>query len=359
MEKDITLRKKNRKSKIIKRLIIYIIIMMIFLSIGTILLKKSLNFTSEKIIKYNEKSNIDYKVYLIKNDFYEKEYLEKDMLYIASLIDNLQINFDYIFQNEDKEDIEFSYDIFGKILINSKSGTKSYFEKEYKLLTGKKVYMTNSNIQHIQEQITIDYPYYNNLANNFKKIYGVDADSKLIVYMTINKKNTANSDFILNDDSTMNIVIPLSDKSVDIKLDYKEINETSTLLKKAKMMIKDIVPLTIAIILIMFSLMILIKIIFNIKLLLKKKTAYDKYVSKILKEYDRLIAESSTLMSFENKEIIHIKKFTELLDIHDNLQLPIMYYEIEEHESCYFYINNKNIVYLMKIQSKDLNKKTL
>ena len=37
-------------------------------------------------------SKIDYKVYLLKNDFYEKEYLDKDMLYVASLIDKVKIN---------------------------------------------------------------------------------------------------------------------------------------------------------------------------------------------------------------------------------------------------------------------------
>ena len=36
----------------------------------------------------------------------------------------------------------------------------------------------------------------------------------------------------------------------------------------------------------------------------KKKSNYDKCISKILKEYDRLIAESSTLLSFDEKEII-------------------------------------------------------
>ena len=88
----------------------------------------------------------------------------------------------------------------------------------------------------------------------------------------------------------------------------------------------------------------------------KKKSKYDKYISKLLKEYDRLIAESSTLLSLEEKEIITITKFSELLDIHDNLQLPIMYYVVKEHEECYFYINHENIIYLLKINANKLDK---
>ena len=98
----------------------------------------------------------------------------------------------------------------------------------------------------------------------------------------------------------------------------------------------------------------MIKAMRNINLLRKKKSAYEKYINKILKEYDRLIAESSSLLSFEGKEIININKFTELLDIHDNLQLPIMYYEEKEHEQSYFYISHDNVIYLLKIDSNNV-----
>ena len=38
-----------------------------------------------------------------------------------------------------------------------------------------------------------------------------------------------------------------------------------------------------------------------------KYSAYDKYVNKLLKEYDRLIAESDTLPSFDGKNIIKVR----------------------------------------------------
>ena len=88
---------------------------------------------------------------------------------------------------------------------------------------------------------------------------------------------------------------------------------------------------------------------------LAKKSNYDKIVSKYLKEYDRLIAESSTLLSFEGKEIIRVSKFTELLDIHDNVQLPIMYYEITKHELSYFYISHSNTIYLFEVHNEEKN----
>ena len=345
---------KIRRSKIVKRLFFDIVVFLIFIVLGTILLNKSLNFESEKIVKYSEKSNLDYKVYLVENEFYDEPYLDKDMLYVANLIDKILIDFDYNFESDDKENIDFDYKIIAKLSINNQTGTKSYFEKSYVLLDSKTVNMVNSTGQTIKEQISLDYPYYNRLANSFKNQFGVESDSKLTVYMLINKKNGEDSNFTLDSSSMMNIVIPLSERSVDIKLDYKEIDETSNIIKKETMTIKDYLPLIISVVFIIIALIMMVKAMRNINLLRKKKSAYDKYISKILKEYDRLIAESSSLLSFENKEIIDINKFTELLDIHDNLQLPIMYYEEKEHELSYFYISHDNVIYLLKIDSNNI-----
>ena len=344
---------KDRRKRIIDRLIFDVCMFLFLLVIGTLLLNKSLQFENEKVIKYNEKSNLDYKVYLKKNDFYEEDYLGKDMLYVASLIDKLAIDFDYSFISEDRENIDFTYSIIAKLTIENLLGTKSYFEKSYTLLDNKTVRMDDATSQLISEHINVDYPYYNSLANNFKNQYGVEADSKLTIYMLINKKNIEHSDFVLDSSSVMNVVVPLSERAVDISLDYKNINETSNIIKKQSMTVKDYLPLVLAGIFILLSLIMMIKGMRNIKLLHGKKSEYDKQVSKILKEYDRLIAETATLMSFDNKEIITVNKFTELLDIHDNLQLPIMYYEVEEHKLSYFYINHDNTIYLLEISQED------
>ena len=352
--KDGTINKRNR-SKTIKQLIIYLFIFVVFLTAGTILLQKSIFFETDKIVKFNEKSNLDYKVYLLENDFYEQEYLGKDMLYVASIIDKVLIDFDYTFTSEDKENVDFDYKIIATLSIDNSSNAKSYFKKDYVLLDSKKINMKNANSQNIKETINIDYQYYNTLANSFKNQYGVDTNSKLTVYMVINKKNTKNSNYTMDNISVMNVVIPLSERSIDIRLDYKDINETSNIVKKEKPTIKDFIPLIISCTLIIISIIMMIKAIRKFNSLRKKKSQYDKYISKILKEYDRLIAESSTLLSLDEKEIITITKFSELLDIHDNLQLPIMYYEAEKHEKSYFYINHEKTVYMLEINTNNLN----
>ena len=276
------------------------------------------------------------------------------MLYVASLINKIHLDFNYKFEVDDLETLDFAYKIVAKLAITNKEGTKSYYEKTYPLLDTKTISMISKNEQEIKESIDIDYPYYNSLANNFKNSYGLDTDSNLTVFMIIDKKSNQDSKFSMNNNSIMNIKIPLSERSINIELDYNDINKSSTILKDKSVSISNIISLIISILFIILSIIIVIKIIRKLSLLGNKKSAYDKYIQKLLKEYDRLIAEASTMISLEDKEIIRLNKFTELLDVHDNLQLPIMYYSVTEHQKAHFYINNdKNII---KISILSINK---
>ena len=350
--------KKSRKQiSLFGKSCICFITIIISLAFGTILLNKSFLFEDDRVIKYNEKSSVDYKVYLKKNAFYEQEYLGKDMIYVAALIDKIAIDFNYQFNSEIEQDIDFTYNIVANLKISNSTGTKSYFEKTYTILNDKKVSMKDISNQNITESVSIDYPYYNSLASNFKQQYGVEAESKLTVYMIINKSSDTNNTLVLGSSNSMNVSIPLSERSVDIKLDYKEINETSSIIEKNTVSINDYLLLIMSGILVLYSLVATIFLIRMMSKLIHKKSDYERYIDKILKEYDRLIAESKTLLSFAGKEIIYINKFTELLDIHDNLQLPIMYYEAIPQESSVFYISHENVIYLLEIEADNIPEK--
>ena len=347
--------KQKKHVKTRPSLVFDIFAFLVLIVLGTLLLNKSVRYENTEVIEYSEKSNLDYKVYLFKNDFYDQPYLGKDMLYVASLIDKVHLDFKYRFQMQDNETLDFNYKIVGKLSIANSQGTKAYFEKTYTLLDSKHITMKNASSQEINESIDIDYPHYNSLANNFKNAYGVDTESTLTVFMIIDKKNNEDSSFKLDNSSVLNVKIPLSERSVNIELDYKDISNTSNIIKDKEIQISNIILLCISALSIIGALIFAVKIVRRITKLNNKRSAYDKYISKVLKEYDRLIAESTTMLSFENKEIIRVGKFTELLDIHDNLQLPVMYYSLEEHRKAYFYISHNDTIYLMTIRAIDQN----
>ncbi|MBR0472064.1 MAG: hypothetical protein IJI98_05145, partial [Methanosphaera sp.] len=71
------------------RATIFVLLFTIFFSISMLLLVTSLSFQKEKYVSYSEKSSLDYKVNLKENNFYETRTLDKDMIYVASLIDSI------------------------------------------------------------------------------------------------------------------------------------------------------------------------------------------------------------------------------------------------------------------------------
>ena len=88
--------KVNTKGKYISfsnRVCIYSMVCLISILLAIFCITKSLVIDKEEYVTYQEKSDIDYKVNLKSNDPYESPYLGKDMIYIASLINGIDINF--------------------------------------------------------------------------------------------------------------------------------------------------------------------------------------------------------------------------------------------------------------------------
>ena len=331
----------------------FCLILFLISYVGCILLiNKAFTYKDAKIIKYQDKQEIDYKVYLKKNDFYESDYLDEDMLYVSSLIKNIDINFIYDFLIEKPISLDFDYKIMGNLVITSPNGNKNYFNKKYVLLDSKKASINNAYKYEIKENIKIDYDYYNNLASSFKTQYAVDTESYLNVYLEIDKKSKEDSQLEINDKSVAAINIPLSQRSLEIKFDVPDTSNTKDVIINGELIFNNkIIILEVVIILIaIFSLVKIVKIIIKIK---PKKTKYEKFIKKILKEYDRLIVETTTLFD-ENANIIKINKFEELLDVRDNLKLPVMHYNIENGKRSYFYIKDNNDIYLFDLKAENL-----
>jgi len=337
------------------RLLFNYILVFIFMILGALLLKESLKKQDGLNITYKENSNLDYKVYLKQNDFYETNYLGKDMIYVASLIDKIDVNFNYRFKINKLSNVKFKYNIIGKLVIQDKNEKNTFFEKEYVLLNPKSD--TVNSLEHIiNENVNIDYDYYNNLANKFRNNYGVETVSNLIVYLNINESNEK-EDFDLDNASVMSLKIPLSERAINISMNYQEVNKMNKIIREESIVIKKKNYLVYSIISFLFSIYFIIRYTRLLSLVFEKRSKYDKYINKILKEYDRLIVETTTEPDINNNKVIKVSRFEELLDVRDNLQLPIKYYVVNKHMKCNFYINNNKELYLLVIKESDVGDK--
>ena len=76
-----------------KRLVVTIVLLLVLSLSCFMITSKVLKLGKQEVITYKEKGTTDYKVYLKQNTFYEKNYLEKGMMYVASLIKTSTLSF--------------------------------------------------------------------------------------------------------------------------------------------------------------------------------------------------------------------------------------------------------------------------
>ena len=350
----------NSNSKYVSfesRVIRFSLLFIVFFIAGFFLMLKSFNFNQEEYINYAETTNLDYRVYLKENKFYEEKFLEKGMLYVASLIDHIEIDFLYNFNIDEKVDLDFKYNITGVLSITDNDGKNVYLTKDYKLLEDKTFSLSGGEQDHtLTESIIIDYGAYNKLANSFKSTYGLDTASKLTVYLNVDKTSRDEQLKDIEKDSNMLIEIPLSQRSVSISMDYKDINRHSSLVKSPSVTVNSYVFMILAVILLGVAVFGLYKLLKLLGLMNNKKSNYDKFIAKMMRQYDRLIVVHYTCPDLSNYNVIKIKEFNELLDMRDNLKVPIMYYNVTDHQKSYFYILNNNDLYLLVLKSVDFEK---
>ena len=337
------------------RLIFNVILFLSLVVTSYIFINKSIVIQEAKNVSYEEHGNTDYKVFLKDNIYYEDKYLDKNMSYIANLIDYISVDYNYKFKADTLFDGEYSYKIRADLEILNAENKTLFFTKKYDLIKEKTFTIENQNEYNIVENIKIDYDHYNSLANGFKSSYGVDTESNLIIYLDIYRnidQNSINNPNI-NGKGTIKLTIPLSEKAINIKMDSMEINNKNVITSLDDYYLEDIKYLIIGIISLIVSLYLFIKIVKRLSRLSISPTDYDKTLKKILNQYDRLIVTTSSMPDLEKNNIIKLKEFVELLDAKDNLHKPIFFIEVTPHQKAYFFIQDDDKIILFTLKNID------
>ena len=63
-----------------------------------------------------------------------------------------------------------------------------------------------------------------------------------------------------------------------------------------------------------------------------KKNYYNTTLDKLLKDYGDVIVELNSEINKDGLQVVEVKNFNEMLDLEEELKIPIMFYEIEEDE---------------------------
>lgn len=316
----------------------------------------SFSITKRQYINYSENSDIDYKIHLKDNNFYDEEYLGKGMAYVASLIDKIHINYKYNYNVDKKSNLYIKYAVKAKLVIASQSNSNVFFEKEYDIsketiedVIDKYGYSIN------KDDVVIDYNYYNKLANDFKSHYAVNTSNRLEVTLYVTEKSKPNNIYDLSNTNKVTLVIPLSEQEVNISFDNKNINVEKQLISNPAFIIKDTKLAIASGVLAVLLFISIISLMKKLSLTSNETSKYDKYVNRLLRGYDRLIINIKNKPNSEEYNIIKVERFEELIDVRDNTSQPINYFVVTPHQKCEFFVINKNNLYTYVVKASDFD----
>ena len=303
-------------------------------------------------VKYNEKNNTSYKVYLKENDFFNSDYLEKDNEYISSLINKIEANFKYELSVEENVTYSYSYRIESNVIVKRKDSSEYLYNKTETILDTIEN-STNKEYVKIEHLIPIDYNKHNNLMKKFINIYSLDdIESTLTVNMYINVIGACNS-FV--EDATKQTVIslkiPLTTRVLDVEQSDNLMNNQNNLIECKKESENTNIFL---ILFITFALIALILVYITIRYIVKTRTAeniYQREMKKILNNYGSYIQTLSNIFDLQEYKLLHIDSFHDMLEISETISQPILLKENEEKTGAYFLIlTNFGVIYIYRLK---------
>lgn len=309
---------------------------------------------TKKIYSSTINKNVNYKVHLFDNNFVDKNEMDANQIYIADLVNNIKFNFMYTYSGTNKSNLNYTYSIVGKLYgenTNKETGSNEIiWEKSYNLVNDVKKSLKDTSGFNITQPLDINYPKYQAEVNNFKRRFGMSLTTKLQVTMNIKITGKYQGKEINKTDNII-LDIPLGIQAFSIKEDYqkqnnlnlydnsKAVSVTYSLFTKA-----CIVVMVISIILFILS----FKLIFNIK----PKSKYTKTLNKILKTYDQIIVEVESPVKEKGYHIVLVKDFDEMIDLEEELRIPIIFYENLYKYRSIFTITYNDTIYKYILRNK-------
>ena len=352
-------RKINKKVKLKLRLRMIIdIILIAILFFGSVFLfifSNNIEYDiSKSIIDYNEKSNIKYSVNLKENNYYPTTKLDMNQTYPALLINNINIDYSYDFNFSKDVDYEYTYYTTATVVINDKNSTLNsnnlLLEKSYQLeevQTGK----VKNNQLHLSRNYVLDYATYNNFVNQYRASLGlmVDAKVKVVMYVEVNGKYLKHG---IHNIKTMEVDIPLINNSISISTNNpKDISSKIT---------EDNIEITgntffmvFSIIMFIISIALFIQEIAGVLRSDKEQSKYIKQLNKIVNANSDVIVRVMNKINLKGHNVMEVDSIDKLLDVQNELRIPIAYYEEIENKKGYFVIVNGSEAWEYKLSSEE------
>lgn len=294
-----------------------------------------------------QNNHVSYYVSLMDNSFIDDKILGMNQSYISSMIQSINITFSHETSIDIRQSFDYDYTIYAKISASykeSNGANTEIWDKMYPLKWQNQL-KANDGVLSVNEQISIPYQDYQNVINEFKQNFGLNVDAKLDIIMEMHQVYGEKE----NKTSKMLLSIPMDQDVVQISTEYNKndsfVNDEEISTVK---MNSGLVTFLLIILGCCFAFVVVL-IIF--KMLPKySKSKYEMMKNKIKKDYSSIIIEVDNHIDFSNFTIFEIKTIEELVDLEEEVRMPILFYEKKRAGICYFVVIKDNYMYRFTLE---------
>ncbi len=324
---------------------IYVLCMAILALLALVCFDRGFNVKTKNIVKYQEKSDISYRVNLINNNIYKKNYLGMGERYISKYVNNIDINFNYTSLYNNYINGYYEYKTKGIVRIYDNDKKEMLFDNEYLVKDNKVVTLNQGSINEIKifDNVIVDYNYYNNIyneiVNNNKDNITGNLEIDFIMSFNFDFSNISN---VITSEKEISMIIPLGVDSFRITMNnnYDGIDEIADYEERGSV---NYFLLIVGAVFLSLAVAFLGLVIRAFVMIYERKTQYEMALSKILSEYDDIIVKVSRFYNKKKYNLIYLDSFDELLDVYKKVGSPISYREIRRgYEAIFLLIDDDN-----------------
>lgn len=337
--------KKTIHLNLFIRILLALYLIMAF-ALGVYFVVSSLNLLEKRYFEYDKhiaSYNIkqSYFVELKQNTIYDNNTIEPGKTYISSLVKSIPIRYEFDLNSPIEEQIEYQANIYATLSIYHRvSGSERplILERNYEIFSDYGIFQEN-----IFDDVSLDFEFYQREAETIINNLDVNARSELKVYYTINIKGEN-----FEENESLNMKIPMLENAFTIEKSENVFNNVSISGKEYFDLESDYLLASLGIFLSAVSSMFLI--VWRSKIFGDSyKTEFCKTRDSILKEHGEIIIELVTPIDKKGLSLVYVKNFNEMLDLEEELRIPINYYEPVENQKGEFSLRHNSVIYLFEI----------
>ena len=302
---------------------------------------KSETKSRKEVYSYTNQFSYDYDIHLLNNKFMDQEDLiPNSNFYVTDLIDTIDLDFIYGYQDSPSLEVNTSYRILGKLqgVYTGDQEEQKIWQKEYILKEEQNLSNSTNDLQ-INEHLNLNLDDLNKLVHDFENELNIAIDAKYIVTLEIvNKVMVEGTEETIR--YSPQVSIDLGKKTTSIQGDNTEETEYIT---REYTHSSEIHPLVVIVDIFMLVLaIILIRRVLKSETKVNIRNEYRQELNKILKLCADKIVQVSKEPDFDGNHIVEVKDFGEIIKVSEELFKPILYWDNKEkEESCFMVISNQ------------------